>query len=1113
MRYFCFTVTTAARVPEGKLEMDQTDEKLDLSQCDKEPIHIPGSIQPHGMLLAINLYSRVIQQVAGNAQTYLALCAEDLLGQPIESVIGADAAQRLALLEPKHTEPLYLGSLIIDNVPGRELDLTAHIRDEMMVLELESASEPKADAAQMAALVRRITMVWESTTGLAELLNAGSQEFRRFTGFDRVMIFKFLEDETGVVASEDKIDSIDSLLNHHYPASDIPKQARNLYIRNPIRVIPDVSYEPAPLVPAENPHTGQPLDMSDCSLRSVSPVHIQYLKNLNVAAAMSVSIIIDGALWGMASFQHTERRYVPYEVRENCKLLGRIFSQLILARLDDKKHMQALQLADVRDSLLGTLSRMQTAGHSFHHHIGSIQKLVPADGAAILIGAKLTQIGHTPNDDQTRDLIDWLGSASTPRTFATHSLVEHLKQAQAYASLASGVLAVMISSDKPFVFLWFRAEYIETINWAGNPHKAALPGLEPGQLTPRKSFEDWKQTVRYKATHWMDVEIESADKFGRALLEMRMQSTLQELNIQLQGMLSEKEKLLIKKDRLTEEASRGVQTLRERETELSAILENTSDGYISMTSDRIVTAWNRKAEEILLWSREEAIGKYVEDLIVPPAMAAEYRQLFQQFFDTGKSWLIGEPVEITSLRKDGVMIAVEIRISAINLSSSIIFTAFLQDITQRKLQEKKRLQDGQEDALTGLANRRAMYSFLQARLEAGPSIDLPLQLLYLDLDGFKPVNDTFGHSAGDRVLEEVAQRLKECMRGNDLVARIGGDEFVVVATGLNDKSLVEKLCQRLLDSLRKPISIDKHDVSVGCSIGIVSAPKDGLDLDALLRYADIALYEAKAAGRNTWMFYCTQMSSRLLVRRQLEADLKVALRQEEMRLEYQPRFDVQSGQLTGAEALVRWQHPVRGYLQPDIFISIAEEAGLIVPLSDWVLREACLDALGWTDDIFVSVNLSPIEFKRSDLVARVQSVLVETGISPARLELEVTESVMLDNTTDALAVMESLKALGVRLVMDDFGTGYSSLSYIHSYPFDGLKIDRSFIAALDGSASGRAIMEAIIGMGNAMGMIITAEGVETQEQLEILSQLQCHQAQGFYLGRPSPGLTQPSPDS
>ena len=1090
--------------------MDQKVETLDLTQCDKEPIHIPGSIQPHGLLLAVDRVANNVLQVAGDTTTFLAASVQEILGQPIIAVIGKQAAESLDSLAPEFMEPEYLGSITIPSRPDKHLDLTAHISDGLIILELEPSSERRADAAQMIALTRRITMVWESTTGLADLLDSGSQEFRRFTGFDRVMIFRFLEDDTGVVASEDKIDSLDSLLNHHYPASDIPKQARALYIRNPIRVIPDAGYKPALLVPALNPHTGLPLDMSDCTLRSVSPVHVQYLKNMNVAASMSVSIVIDGTLWGMASFQHTEPKYVPYEIRENCKLLGRIFSQLITARQDDEKHMQALHLANARDTLLSTLSGLHTVEDSFHDQIESIQQLVRADGAAMFLGGKLTLIGSTPDDIQTRDLIEWLLSNDSHRTFSTHCLVDHIDRAQAYAPKASGVLAVVVSQDGPFVLLWFRAEYLETINWAGNPHKAALPGPEPGQLTPRKSFEDWKQTVRFRARPWSDVEIESARKFGRAILEMRMQHTLQELNTQLQGMLSEKEKSLIDKDKLRDEALRGVQALRERETELSAILENTSDGYISMTSERIVTAWNRKAEEILLWSREEAIGRPIEELIVPPPMAAEYRQHFQQFLETGTSKVIGDPLEVSSLRKDGVLIAIEIRFAAINLAGRIIFTAFLQDITQRKLQEKKRVRDGQEDALTGLANRRAMYSFLQAKLEARPTIEHPLRLLYLDLDGFKPVNDTLGHGAGDRVLEEIAQRLKECMRENDLVARIGGDEFVIVATGLTDKDLIEKLCQRLLESLRKPISIDKHDVSVGCSIGIVSAPKDGVDQDALLRFADIALYEAKAAGRNTWKFYSTHMSSRLLVRRQLEAELRVALRQDELRLEYQPRFDVQSGQLMGAEALVRWQHPIRGYLAPDNFVSVAEEAGLIVPLSDWVLRKACLEAQGWTDDIFVSVNLSPIEFKRSDLVARVERVLAETNISPARLELEVTESVMLDNTTDGLAVMKSLKALGVRLVMDDFGTGYSSLSYIHIYPFDGIKIDRSFIAALDGSASGRAIMEAIIGMGNAMAMIITAEGVETQEQLEILTQLQCHQAQGFYLGRPSPGLIQRS---
>jgi diguanylate cyclase (GGDEF)-like protein/PAS domain S-box-containing protein len=1077
---------------------------FDLSMCDKEPIHIPGSIQPHGMLLVTDPDERFVLQVAGDTGAFLGREVDDLLGQPIELILGAEAEAVLSSLEAGITEPLYLGSLAVPGEGLRSVDLTAHICQGLMILELEPSPVDTTNAARNLANTRRITLAWEAAADLQKLLVSASQEFRRLTGFDRVMIYRFLEDETGVVAAEDKIDSLDALVNHHYPASDIPKQARALYLRSPIRVIPDAGYTPAPLVPALNPATGRELDMSDCSLRSVSPIHVQYLKNLNVVASMSVSIVLDGRLWGLVSCHHTSAKQVHYELRESCKLLAHILSQMIKARLETERYMQAKQLAGARDHLIGRSSGLEAVEDDFQSYLTNVQQLVQADGAALLLGNKLTQTGSTPSDDQTRDLIDWLIASSAPRTFATNCLLNHHARAKAYAAQASGAIAVVVSHEGPFVLLWFRAEYIETINWAGNPHKAVEPGAEPGQLTPRKSFEDWKETVRYKAKPWSDAEIDSVRMFGRAVLDLRMQNTLHGLNAQLRWMLADQELLLTTKEKLKEEALHRVQALHERETELSAILENTSDVYIGMDQDGMVTAWNTKAEQILLWSRDEALGQSIEDLIVPPALRDSYREVLRRNLEIGGALVVGEPLESTGMRKDGVLIPIEIRITAIKLAGRTIFTAFLQDITQRKLQQQQRFQDAQEDALTGLANRRAMYSFLQAKLDANPTDDNPLHLLYLDLDGFKPINDTLGHGAGDCVLKHVAQRLKACMREADLVARIGGDEFVIVASGLRSREPVEELCERLLQNLRVPLTIEKHEVAVGCSIGVVIAPADSRDSNDLLRFADIALYEAKAAGRNTYKFYNPQMSSRLLVRRQLESDLRLALRRDELRLEYQPRYEVLSGRLIGAEALVRWQHPLRGYLNPDCFISIAEESGLIVPLSDWVLRNACREAARWGEDVFVSVNLSPVEFKRSDLVARVREALALAKLPAERLELEITETVMLDNTTDALAIMNALKALGVKLVMDDFGTGYSSLSYIHTYPFDGIKIDRSFIAALDGTDSGEAIIEAIIGLGKALSLTVTAEGVETREQLGLLTKLKCEQAQGFYLGRPGP---------
>jgi len=408
----------------------------------------------------------------------------------------------------------------------------------------------------------------------------------------------------------------------------------------------------------------------------------------------------------------------------------------------------------------------------------------------------------------------------------------------------------------------------------------------------------------------------------------------------------------------------------------------------------------------------------------------------------------------------------------------------------------------QHDALTGLANRHRLNRILNDRLADGVSGDRPLFLLALDLDRFKPVNDTLGHAAGDAVLRQVAGALTDCTRSTDLVARLGGDEFIIVATGCNSREQAGRLCGRLIEQINQPIRIGNADVSVGASIGIACAPFDGLIAEDLLRYADIALYEAKSNGRNQHRFYEPAMNERIMERRQLELDMRQALRRHEFRLDFQPRYDASSQLIVGAEALVRWQHPTRGLLTPGSFIGLAEETGLIVELSDWVLAEACRNALSWADELMVSVNLSPVEFQRSDLDERIEAVLTASGIAPARLELEITESVMLEDAASALATMNRLKALGVRLSMDDFGTGYSSLSYLRNYPFDGIKIDRSFVAALDQSQGSEAIVSAIVSMGHALSLTVTAEGIETRAQLGTLKALACDQAQGFYLGRP-----------
>jgi diguanylate cyclase (GGDEF)-like protein/PAS domain S-box-containing protein len=437
-----------------------------------------------------------------------------------------------------------------------------------------------------------------------------------------------------------------------------------------------------------------------------------------------------------------------------------------------------------------------------------------------------------------------------------------------------------------------------------------------------------------------------------------------------------------------------------------------------------------------------------------------------------------------------------------NADGTCGFRGTASDITE-EVEARARIEHlSQHDALTGLPNRNRMQEFLDGKLKALPSVDNPLVMLSLDLDRFKPINDALGHSAGDQVLNEVSQRLRQYLRDDDLVARLGGDEFILIISGISTQREVERLCERLIARIEQPFVVGDNQVFISASIGVAMAPADAVQAEELLRYADIALYEAKGAGRKTWRFYASNMNERVVERRQLEGALRNGLKQDELRLMYQPRYHVDSGRMAGAEALVRWQHPQRGLLGPDLFIGIAEEAGLISALSDWVMHRACLEATAWSEALIVSVNLSPLEFQRGKLVERVRSVLDATGLAPQRLELELTESVMLDDAEGALAIMHELKALGVRLAMDDFGTGYSSLSYLRAYPFDVLKIDRSFMLDLEHSAGSQAIIQAIVGLGRALSLTITAEGVETQEQLEILRRVDCHEAQGYYLNRP-----------
>jgi diguanylate cyclase (GGDEF)-like protein/PAS domain S-box-containing protein len=424
-----------------------------------------------------------------------------------------------------------------------------------------------------------------------------------------------------------------------------------------------------------------------------------------------------------------------------------------------------------------------------------------------------------------------------------------------------------------------------------------------------------------------------------------------------------------------------------------------------------------------------------------------------------------------------------------------------EDVTERHNTDARVAHMAQHDALTDLPNRVVFRDKMNEGLARVRAEGGAMAVLCLDLDDFKTVNDRLGHAIGDRLLCWVADRLRDCVAENDTVARLGGDEFAVLQCAPQPGS-TERLARRLVEIIGRPPAFDGHLVHSGVSIGIATAPVDGLEADELMKCADLALYQAKARGRGTYEFFRSEMEQQAQTRHLLESDLRGALEAGEFHLVYQPQIRLDTGELTGFEALLRWNCAKRGLISPVEFIPIAEETGLIVPIGEWVLRTACATAAQWPSFVKVAINLSPVQFRARGLTAMVTSALATAGMAPDRLELEVTESALLQDDAATIAILHQLRSLGIRVSMDDFGVGYSSLSYLRKFPFDKIKIDRSFIGTLGESSGSEAIVRTIASLGTNLGMETTAEGIETPEQLELVRKAGCTEAQGFHFSRP-----------
>jgi diguanylate cyclase (GGDEF)-like protein/PAS domain S-box-containing protein len=550
-------------------------------------------------------------------------------------------------------------------------------------------------------------------------------------------------------------------------------------------------------------------------------------------------------------------------------------------------------------------------------------------------------------------------------------------------------------------------------------------------------------------------------------------------------------------------------SLQSSEERFRAVSDTAQDAIVMIDSAARVVYWNRAAESIFGYAASEAMGKSVLRWLAPVRYREKFAAAMPNFAATGQSSILGRTFELAAIRKDDIEFPIELSVASIRLGVQWHAVATIRDITERKRSVEQIRNTARHDNLTGLANRAVFVDTLQEAIAQAQRVGSSFAVLYLDLDHFKDVNDTLGHPVGDLLLQSLADRLRTSVRGTDIVARFGGDEFALIATNIHEPIDAGVLASTLLNAIGLPFSIQGNEIRSGASIGIAVYGLESASAEALLSHADVALYRAKAEGRGTYRFYTDAMDVDVRTRVTLGAELRDAIPAGQLFLMYQPEVNVDTGDFVGVEVLARWQHPTRGLLLPDVFIPIAEQSGLIVALGNWVLHEACRQMKEWIDagiaPPLIAVNVSGLQFKTPFALENdIAAILTETGLQAPRLELELTESVLMAVSSEHNDTLLRLRKAGHRIAIDDFGTGYSSLEYLGRFPVNRIKIAQSFIVDLTTTIANHVIVKAAIGLAHELNLDVVVEGVETVEQLNLIRSWSCRKAQGHYFSKPLP---------
>jgi len=641
-----------------------------------------------------------------------------------------------------------------------------------------------------------------------------------------------------------------------------------------------------------------------------------------------------------------------------------------------------------------------------------------------------------------------------------------------------------------------------------NPAGADMLGAWPADTLVERKFSDFVH-ADYREIFGEQIENLTAVKMRVPMLFLRPDGRT--VDVEVAALPYEEESadgpsvMLMARD--VSERNRALKKAAARENHIRKIMDTVVDGIITFDRRGVIETINPAAEKIFGYDLGELIGRNVRILMNEP-LAVDHAGYKEEETESERTRILGADGHVEGRRKDGSMFPVEITVGMLKDGQRRIYIAALRDITERKEQEERLLYLATRDPLTQLPNRRLFTERLEQAIDNANATDGKFAVLFIDLDHFKNINDARGHVTGDMVLQAVGERLQDYLPDGDTVAHMSGDEFPIILNGVKDRAEAEEVAGDILKLISKPFTIEGKKIFTTGSIGIVLYPDSASSIGDLMRNVDTAAYKAKKEGRDTYQFYSERLSTEVRRRLEVETGLRRALEGDRLTLAYQAKVDLGSRKIIGAEALLRWEDPELGMVPPDEFIPVAEETGLITPIGEWVLRTACREAAQWAkliaDPVHVGVNLSAIQFIQGDLFSSIDKALTDAGLPARLLDLELTESILVQNPEDTIQTLKLLKTMGVSVSIDDFGTGYSSLSYLTRFPLDSLKVDRAFVANLPDDQDSIAIVRAIVSMAKNLNLTIIAEGIETDNQVSFLNALGCDAGQGYLFSKPVP---------